>query len=193
MKTTSGGEFDGTPDLTSNIDLGLRTDAPISLAMNVGGTYKRLAFEVGDEYGGMYEDSGSGTVTVTTAGTPVKITQPDTAFPVRRTTADPTTDNDLTIDTAGDYFVWYKIDFSGTANRAYTVLLRKNDQGTPVDLPGGTTNRTLPTSGSQTGSCSGGGIFTLAANDTLALFVDADVDSSDFTVENLSIVAIKLA
>ena len=190
MRSTSGGEFDGSPDLTQNIDLGLRTDAPISLAMNVGGTYRRLAFGAFDEYAGMYTTAGSADVTVATAGSFVLVTSWLTAYgESRRAVADPTVDDDITIATAGVYFIACQISFSATGGAV--VNFKLTTTGGTVDIPGASCVRKIA-AGGDTGTTFLMGIETLAATDVVELYVTSDDDGDIITPIEAQFIAFKI-
>jgi len=130
----------------------------------------------GPVYGGMYVTGGSGSTTITTGGTFYQVDQFTTASPASGVTVDPTTDNDLTIDSgnSGDFRIDFDATFTGNSGSLVQFKVYKN--GAATTLIG------KLTAGSGVHQISFGGILALAATDVIEVFVTSTNDSDSVTI-----------
>lgn len=137
-------------------------------------------------YGGLYVAGGSTAQTLTT--TPEKMTGWTTAFGENGITGDPTTDDDLTVGTAGTYWVEAHFSFTGVANVAYTMQLRKNGSAVAGVLcshePGDTAVKHM----------SFAGLVVCAATDVLTVYGESDeATDQNFTMFDCQLLARRIA
>lgn len=109
----------------------------------------------------------------------VKITTFDGDVSFGDVTADSTTDDDITVTTAGTYLVDFSCSFSGTASATFTATAHVN--GSPDTTASFT--RKLGTGG-DVGSASFTSLIALSASDIVTVWVKADAASKTFTVHS---------
>ena len=135
----------------------------------------------GATYGGIYSIDSS--IAIATIGTTAKkYAAFDTDMPANGVTPAHASDN-ITISTAGDYYVVFQTTFKTTTSGdagIYQFKLRIDDvedgYGCHREMSGS----------NDTGSCSFIGVVTLAANEVITIYVESDEagDTDDIVVED---------
>jgi hypothetical protein len=137
-------------------------------------------------YGAMYAN-GNSTAEPTVDATPRNIEAWNTDGLVNGVVVDSTTDNDITVPSAGIYEVQASISFNGTLSRTFLITIYKN--GSSTDL---TMERKLGTGG-DVGSCSLVGLIQCAASDVIELYQSSSDGGTDMTVREAQLVVKKIS
>jgi hypothetical protein len=133
----------------------------------------------------LYVHDASGSITVNE--TPVKITSFASVVGDSDWITPSASDDKITINEPGMYFIFLQCSFSGTASTQYDMH---------VYLNGAHTNQLHSHraigAGNDVGSASCGGLVALSAGDYLELYVGASADSKDFTLKHGQLVVSKI-
>lgn len=138
-------------------------------------------------YGEIKAESNATATTITTASTDfsnkVQVTIFDTnGSSDTNATPDHTTD-DITVNAAGVYRVTVTASISGSASDKISLAAFKNNGATQITARG---TMTLDASGNtQSVTCSG--LASLAATDTVELWIQNETDTDNVTVEDVSL------
>ncbi len=151
----------------------------------VGGIWK-VAFSDGHAYGGIYCVYNTVVTTITAANTPVQMTGFDTNSPFDGCTPDHTQDH-ITIDQAADYQILSSNTVESVQSGGATVRAAvMTNNGTAIV---GSMVMEGETSGSAggTGQFTLSGIASLAAGDTVELWIENLTDAKNFLLKHASL------
>lgn len=137
-------------------------------------------------YGGISAVDNATETTISTAGVAVQITIFDTNNPSNLTTPDHTNDH-VTINKAGDYFIAVSATVNSVAGASsrFEMTVQKNNGATllaPLHC-----DRNIAGGGGSSGVISMSGIVTLAANDTVEVWIENETNTQNYVVENISL------
>jgi len=129
--------------------------------------------------GAILTDAEGSTSNISVGSSYVLITTWDASASVGDVTPDHTTNNDVTVATAGYYAMDFTISYSGTASKTFTCTLHVN--GSPNTAA--SFARKLGTGGDvgAGGFCA---LVSLAASDVLTVYVKSDTAGNTFTVHS---------
>lgn len=137
-------------------------------------------------YGAMYAN-GNVTAEPTVDATPRNIEAWNTDGLANGIVVDSTTDNDVTVPSAGIYEVQASISFGGSLSSTFLITIYKN--GSPTDL---TMERKLGTGG-DVGSCSLVGLVQCAASDVIELYQSSSDGGTAMTIREAQLVVKKVS
>ena len=136
-----------------------------------------------DNYGGLYV-TGNTTAESSTTSTPAKIAAWDTAMPAGANATVSTSNNNITVTHAGDYFIAGHLSFSGTNGDTINVEIYKDSTATGLKL-----ERTL--GNNSVGAASVAGIVTLTAGQAISLYQYSDsTNAITITDAQLSVIGL---
>lgn len=192
--TASAGEFlgsngDGTTSFDQVEGTEIASAGPVAVdsplvANGSGGAEWGTA----PQYGGMYgADLGVSLASIGTTAQKMPAALWAAAMPTNGITVDETTEAEITVPVAGDYYVSFQASFSTVAAGdagIYQFHLRRDTGAGDVETYMGT-HREMSGS-SDTGSAGFSGIITLTANDILTVYVESDngSDTDDLTFQD---------
>jgi len=139
-------------------------------------------------YGGLSVEGNAVATTIVTQNVYVQFTAFDTDAPSSDAVPANASD-DVTVNTAGDYLVSWSASASGAANDVIAIHLEKNNGAT--DLPGTLGTRKISAAG-DVGRMANSTICTLAVADTVELWAANESDTSDFTLEDVSMSIVRV-
>ena len=142
-------------------------------------------------YGGISTTTNSTETVIAGAGTPVQVTIFQTNSPSNNTTPDHTNDH-VTISKAGDYMINVSAtvnSVSGAASR-FEMTVQKNNGASDVGALH--CDRNLGGGGSEAGVISMSGIATLAASDTIEVWIENETNTQNYIVEDIDLSLIQI-
>lgn len=155
-------------------------------------TAANLKVYLGKHYGEIKVESNATTTTFGGSSTDFsnksQVTIFDTNGSSSGTTPDHTNDH-ITINNAGVYFVTVpSISFSGGISDTYSYAIFKNNGATQLTAR---TTRKLGTGG-DVGAAANGGIVSLSATDTVEVWIQNEGDTSEITIQDISLCVFKI-
>ncbi len=153
---------------------------------DANGTAKKITYADLHAYGEITAEGNSTALTISSASTDwsnaVQVTTFGQNGASDNTTPDHTNDH-ITIDVTGVYFVKAEMSFSGGSSDTYSFALYKNNKAT---ILGVRTTRALGTGG-DVGSASISTVVSLTATDTVEVWIQNETVGADATVQDASL------
>jgi len=142
-------------------------------------------------YGGISAVGNSTETAISVAGTAVQVTVFDTNSPSNGTTPDHTNDH-ITIATAGDYLIVSSATVNSVAGAAsrFEMTVQKNNGAAAVGALH--VDRNIAGGGGVAGSVSMSGIATLAASDTIEVWLENETNTANYVVEDITLSVVRV-
>jgi hypothetical protein len=138
-------------------------------------------------YAGISKVDNAAATAIAASGTPVQITVFDTNSPSENLTPDHTNDH-ITVDAAGDYLIMVSATIASSAAAATLMELTVQKNNGAAVVGGLKARRNLAgVAGGDHGSVCLSDIVTLAASDTIEVWIENVTDANDYTVRNISL------
>jgi len=143
-------------------------------------------------YGGISVTDNTTETSIAVGGTPVQVTVFDTNSPARNTTPDHTNDH-ITIDVAGDYLISLSATVNSIAGAAsrFQMTVEKNNGATTIT--GLHVDRNLAGGSGESGAVSISGVATLAASDTIEMWIENETNTQNYVVENINLSVVQVS
>ncbi len=137
-------------------------------------------------YGGISVVSNATETTISSSGVAVQVTIFDTNAPSNNTTPDHTNDH-VTISKAGDYMIVASATVNSVAGLGskFEMTVQKNNGASLVDHLH--VDRNIDGGGGKAGSVSMSGIATLAASDTIEVWIENETNTANYVVEDITL------
>jgi hypothetical protein len=146
---------------------------------------------VGPRYAGIYAVGNSTQTTITTAGVKAQVTIFDTNSPAYGLVPDNTQDH-ITVDRAGDYFVAVSATVNSVAGAASRFEMTAQKNNGAAALGGIHCDRNIAGGGGVSGVISMSGIVTLAASDTVEVWIENETNTQNYIVEDIDLSVMRL-
>jgi len=137
-------------------------------------------------YAGISKVSNAAETAIGVMGTAVQVAIFDTNSPAAGLTPDHT-NNHITIPAAGDYAIWVSatINSVGGPGSRFEMTVQKNNGN--ADVGPLHCDRNLAGGGGASGVISMSGIATLAANDTVEVWIENETGTENYVVEDIDL------